>query len=123
MTILECVEALSAHNDVLILTHARPDGDTLGSAAALCSALRRAGKTAALYPNPEITEHFMEYVSPYLGEKRSGGYVVTVDIAEEKLLALLVKSILICPELISSVPRGARIPSAMVRVPSPFTVT
>ena len=85
MTILECVEALSAHNDVLILTHARPDGDTLGSAAALCSALRRAGKTAALYPNPEITAHFMDYVGPYLGTKTSGGYVVSIDVAEEKL--------------------------------------
>ena len=85
MTLNECVEALRAHDDFLILTHSRPDGDTLGSAAALCSALRRAGKTASLYSNPEITEHFVEYVSPYLGKKSSGGYVVSVDIAEEKL--------------------------------------
>lgn len=31
---------------VLILTHRRPDGDTTGSAGALCQALRKLGKTA-----------------------------------------------------------------------------
>ena len=29
---------------ILILTHRRPDGDTVGSAAALCRALRQKGK-------------------------------------------------------------------------------
>ena len=85
MTLNECVRLLRERDDVLILTHARPDGDTLGAAAALCHALRRMGKTAALYPNPEITEHFMEYVAPYLGARRDGAFVVSVDIAEEKL--------------------------------------
>ena len=30
----------------LILTHLRPDGDTIGCAAGLCRALRQIGKTA-----------------------------------------------------------------------------
>lgn len=86
MTVTECAAFLHAHDDFLLLTHARPDGDTLGSAAALCRALRRAGKRARLCPNPEITEHFLPYVAPYLGEGPVGGEtVVSVDIAEEKL--------------------------------------
>ncbi|MBR1660224.1 MAG: DHH family phosphoesterase [Oscillospiraceae bacterium] len=85
MTLNECAALLCAHDDFLILTHTRPDGDTIGSAGALCSALRRAGKTAALYPNPEITEHYLPHVAAYLGEKREGGYVVSVDVAGEEM--------------------------------------
>lgn len=48
MNIKECAAWLNEHDDILILTHVRPDGDTLGGAAALCSALRRTGKNAAL---------------------------------------------------------------------------
>ena len=42
------------HNDrFAILTHRKPDGDTLGSAAALCLGLRQLGKTAHVLTNPE----------------------------------------------------------------------
>ena len=33
---------LLAHDGYLILTHVRPDGDTIGCAAALCRSLRQA---------------------------------------------------------------------------------
>ena len=73
----------------LLLTHKNPDGDTLGSAAALCSALRRAGKTAWLYPNPEITGKYRPFVQRYLAPKGySPAYTVAVDIAAEKLFPL-----------------------------------
>ena len=42
----EFAAALRDRDAILILSHLRPDGDTLGSGAALCSALRRMGKTA-----------------------------------------------------------------------------
>lgn len=44
MNYRECAEWLKNHDNILLLTHVRPDGDTLGSASALCSALRRCGK-------------------------------------------------------------------------------
>ena len=66
----------------LILSHKNPDGDTLGSGAALCSALRRMGKTAYIYQNPQITPRFECYISSYYAPE---GYlpdcVVAVDIA------------------------------------------
>ena len=48
MNVIECAKWLKEQDNILLLTHVRPDGDTLGSAAALCSALRRNGKKAAL---------------------------------------------------------------------------
>ena len=55
MTTAEAAACLAAMDQVLILTHVRPDGDTVGSAAALCCGLRALGKTAYLLPNPELT--------------------------------------------------------------------
>ena len=43
MTRLEMAQALRAHDNYIILTHRRPDGDTLGSAAGLCLGLRALG--------------------------------------------------------------------------------
>ena len=43
----------------LILTHRRPDGDTLGSAAVLCRGLRALGKTAFILENEEITPKYL----------------------------------------------------------------
>lgn len=84
-TIEECAAFLRERDGYLILTHKRPDGDTLGCAAALCHALRRLGKRASLCPNPDITEHFLPFVAPYLGESGEGETVLSVDIAEPKL--------------------------------------
>ena len=80
MTIRECAAFLHEHDNYLLLTHVRPDGDTLGSAAALCSALRRMGKRARLYDNPGILEILEPFVREYIGEgPRAGDCVVSVD--------------------------------------------
>lgn len=49
---------LLERDSFLILTHRRPDGDTLGSAAALCRGLRSLGKQAFVLENPEITPKY-----------------------------------------------------------------
>ena len=85
MTVTECAAALKSNDDFLILTHTRPDGDTLGSAAALCSALRRRGKRVALYPNSEITSHMAWMTAPFAGEAGDAPYVVSVDVAAERM--------------------------------------
>ncbi len=58
MTRAECARWLLRHDDYCILTHRRPDGDTLGSAAVLCRGLRKAGKRAYILSNPEVTEKY-----------------------------------------------------------------
>ena len=42
------VSRLLGTDDILILCHKNPDGDTIGSGAALCKALQHLGKTAAV---------------------------------------------------------------------------
>ena len=42
--VCQAADLLKQAGPILILTHRRPDGDTVGSAAALCRALRKAGK-------------------------------------------------------------------------------
>lgn len=74
-------------DNLLLLTHVRPDGDTVGSAAALCRALRDRGKTAYLLPNPELTATYAPYAAPYIApEDFAPGHVVSVDIASLSLL-------------------------------------
>ena len=65
LTVSETAALLRSFDNVLILTHVRPDGDTVGCAAALCAGLRALGKTAYLLPNPELTDTTAPYFRPY----------------------------------------------------------
>lgn len=86
MTTKEAAALLQRQDDILILTHRRPDGDTAGCAAALCAALRQLGKTAYLLPNPDITEVNAVYTAPYWApEEFLPAFVVSVDIAARSL--------------------------------------
>ena len=58
LTRTETAEFLAAHDNFIILTHARPDGDTIGSSAALCLGLRKLGKTAHVLKNKEVSPRF-----------------------------------------------------------------
>ena len=51
----EAARFLAERDGFCILTHRRPDGDTTGSAAALCLGLRQLGKRAFILENPELT--------------------------------------------------------------------
>ncbi len=81
-----CAKQLLTHENILIVTHRNPDGDTSGCAGALCSALRRGGRTAWLYPNPEFGRKLMPYCEKYFApEGFRAKYTVAVDVADEKL--------------------------------------
>ena len=93
MTITECARYLALHDRYLILSHQRPDGETLGSGAALCSALRRAGKTAFCIPNPETTGTYAAFVAPFdAPEDYSPSVTVAVDVADAQLLPVWVSA-------------------------------
>lgn len=83
MTKCDCAAFLKANDNYLLLTHTRPDGDTLCSAAALCSALRRMGKKAYLYPNPGITENYECFTAPYMAKTLpENACIVSIDTAD-----------------------------------------
>lgn len=70
---------LGGWDNILILTHRRPDGDTIGCAVGLCALLRQLGKTAWLHPNEDATELF----TPYLE-----GYIAPAGFAFDKTMAV-----------------------------------
>ena len=82
LTVSEAAALLRSFDRVLILTHVRPDGDTVGCAAALCAALRALCKTAYLLPNPGLTDTTAPYFTPYAAPADfAPEQVVSVDIA------------------------------------------
>ncbi|MBR2731204.1 MAG: DHH family phosphoesterase [Clostridia bacterium] len=71
---------------ILILSHAHPDGDTLGSATALAAALQGMGKTAAVQCGDPIPKNF-EFLFDGLAQPVfTPETVVAVDVADPKLL-------------------------------------
>ena len=82
-------QMLCAQDNVLILTHRRPDGDTVGCAVALCRALRGMGKTAAILENPQFTPRYAEYLAGLTTDAvPDGAWLVSVDTASPGLLLL-----------------------------------
>jgi len=86
ITPYETAAWLMERNNFLIITHRRPDGDTLGSAGALAQGLREQGKTAYLFENPEVTPRYERFVKDY---QISGDFeaenIITIDTASVNL--------------------------------------
>ena len=83
----EAAGFLLSHDNFAILTHRRPDGDTMGSAAALCRGLRQLGKTAHVVENPDMTARFaflMEGLTK--AEPGEQDTIVSVDVASPGML-------------------------------------
>lgn len=86
-TITEAANWLRAHDDYLIMTHRRPDGDAVGSAVALCLGLRAMGKKAELFPNTQFTDKYRPLWDGLLGTgDPHGKTVISVDMAAETML-------------------------------------
>ena len=82
MTCEDAARLVLANDRFLIVTHKNPDGDTVGSASALCHALRRAGKTCFLFPNTEINRKLLPYAEDYFApENYQAEFTVAVDVA------------------------------------------
>ena len=87
LTKLDAACWLRAHDGFTIVTHRRPDGDTLGSAAALCRGLRKLGKTAHVLENHEVTPRYAPLLNGLTkAEVEPGDILVAVDVAAAKLL-------------------------------------
>ena len=87
MDFREAAQFLKTRDNYLILTHKRPDGDTIGCAAGLCRALRALGKTAYVLPSLDVTKALGGYLD---GLTAPDGFipdtVVSTDVATENLL-------------------------------------
>lgn len=84
---IECAQWLEGNDRFLILTHRNPDGDTLGSAAALCLGLRQLGKTAHVLHNPETPKDLAPLLDGLWKENpEEGDLLVAVDVAADTML-------------------------------------
>ncbi len=86
ISVSAAAEKLLAADRVAILTHQFPDGDTLGSAFALCRALHACGKQARVLcsdPLPEKYDYMWEGLST---EEFDPAFVCAVDVADAALL-------------------------------------
>ena len=88
MTRAEFCAFLREHDNFVILTHRRPDGDTIGCASALCLGLRQLGKSAAVLRNEQFTPRFAAMFEGVVCEDApADACVISTDIASEGLLS------------------------------------
>ena len=81
----KAVEMLTQAEDILLICHKNPDGDTLGSAGALLHALRAMGKRAAIFCSDPIAARY-DYMQLELYDGSwEPSYVVAVDVAGTQL--------------------------------------
>ena len=85
ITLERAWQALSAMDNILILTHASPDGDAVGSAFALYLALRDMGKNVWVHTD-RVPWTMADTVIKGAYADREPDYVVTVDVGDKKLL-------------------------------------
>ncbi len=79
-------QRLRGWDNVLILTHKRPDGDTIGCAVGLCQILRELGKTAWLLESRDAIRPFQGYLEGYTAPADFvPEHIAATDIADEGL--------------------------------------
>lgn len=82
----QVVSLLRGAQDIEILSHHFPDGDTLGCAAALCRALQRMGKRARCTCADPVSEKYSFLFDGIERQEFPAQFVVSVDVADSKLL-------------------------------------
>ena len=88
MTRNEAARFLRERDRFAIVTHCGPDGDTVGSAAALCRGLRQLGKTAHVLHNSQVPDKYKYLLEGLCKEAaQTGDTVVSVDVAAAHMLS------------------------------------
>ena len=85
LELLSLISRLLHAENVLILCHKNPDGDTVGSSAALYHALKGLGKTAALLCSDPIPARYSYMQAELFTGQFEPGYIVAVDVASIQL--------------------------------------
>lgn len=86
-----CAALLRGWDDILVLCHASPDGDTLGAAGALVRGLRALGKRAWAACGDEVGGKYRYLVEGLLAGGEAPAHVLSVDVATPELLGPLEK--------------------------------
>ncbi len=82
----EIAKTLKSVDNVVILIHHFPDGDTIGCGFALCRALQNLGKKARVECADEIGEQYGYITENFVFDDFEPDYVIAVDVAAKNLL-------------------------------------
>ena len=82
----QAAEMLLAADDILLLAHQYPDGDTLGSNFALCQALQTLGKRVRVECGDPIPEKYDYMTEAVKMETFTPRFICALDVADSKLL-------------------------------------
>lgn len=85
MNLYEVARFLEAHDNYEILTHAYPDGDTLGSGFALCMALQQKGKNARVITT-NVPSKFLYLLNGVKHQVFEPDTIISADVAADGLL-------------------------------------
>ena len=85
MKLFEVANFLKEHDNFEILTHAYPDGDTLGSGFALCLALQQMGKNARVITT-NVPSKFLYLLNGVKHQSFEAETIVSTDVASDSLL-------------------------------------
>lgn len=85
-TLKDIANKLIESDNIYILSHQSPDGDTLGSAFSLYYALKQLGKRAKILCTDEVPAKFEYFKAEYEEMDFEPNLIVTVDIAATQLL-------------------------------------
>ncbi|MBR3968450.1 MAG: bifunctional oligoribonuclease/PAP phosphatase NrnA [Clostridia bacterium] len=88
-TFKDTVKFLKKHNNYVILTHASPDGDTLGAGYALYYGLKQLGKSAEVICPEVIPSKYGYFLCETDHVNAKDTVVVAVDVADKRLLGAL----------------------------------
>ena len=86
----QCAALFREYNEFVIISHEHPDGDTLGSAFALAEILKIMGKKRVVKCSDVIPKDFFYMTDSYIADDVTDPFIVTVDVADEKLLGNMV---------------------------------
>lgn len=89
LELAETAKLLVEKDNILILTHTHPDGDTLGSGFALCYALRSVGKHVNVLCPDEIPREYSMITGGYEPLDFKPDFIVAVDVASMEMLGHL----------------------------------
>lgn len=89
ITLEQAAELLRGRDDILILAHRKPDGDTLGSCFALLFALEAMGKTARVECADGYPSRYSFLYGEYTPRQFTPRFIVACDVAERALLGTL----------------------------------
>ena len=86
ITLEDTAKYFLENDNFLLLCHVSPDGDTVGSAAALAYALKAKGKNVIIKCGDEFTKDFTFMVENLACDEFEPEHIVAIDVADPKLL-------------------------------------